>query len=247
MFAWRDRLGAEEAGAVGLAVTDRFGGVSAGPYAELNLGDHVGDQPSAVQVNRRRLSAALGVPPDRLVVMRQVHGAQVREVDAPVAGAAPEADALVTRTPGLVLAVLVADCTPVLLADPAQGVVGVAHAGRRGLVAGVVVGLLEAMQGLGARGIVARVGPSICGRCYEVPAGMQEEVTAVVPQARSRTRADTPGLDIAAGVMAQLEDSCSDVQRVPGCTYERDDLYSHRRAGGAPTGRFAGLVQAQAR
>lgn len=238
--------GADGTGGLSLAVTDRFGGASAGPYAELNLGDHVGDEPAAVQGNRRRLSAAWGVAADALVVMGQVHGADVREVDAPLTGDVPQADALFTRVPGLLLAVLVADCTPVLLADPEAGMVGVAHAGRRGLVAGVVVALAEAMRAQGADRIMARVGPSICGACYEVPPALQEEVTAVVPQARGRTRRGTPGLDIGAGVLAQLAPYSADVQRLAGCTYERADLYSHRRASGAPTGRFAGLAMLQA-
>jgi YfiH family protein len=176
--------------------------------------------------------------------MSQVHGTTVVVVDGPASGGpAPEADALVTAAPGLALVVLVADCAPVLLADPTAGVVAVAHAGRRGMAGGIVAATLDAMRSLGAQpgSTSALVGPAICGRCYEVPEDLQAEVTAIEPAARSTTRSGTAGLDIRAGVVAQLEAAgVASTEVDPTCTAEAAWLYSHRRDG--VTGRFAGLV-----
>lgn len=222
----------------GFAFTSRVGGVSAPPYDRLNLGGHVGDDPAAVSENRRRVVEALGVTD--VVVADQVHGTDVVEVAGPWSGAAPEADALVTRVPRLALGVLVADCTPVLLAAPGEGVVGVAHAGRKGMAAGVVHALVGAMRDLGARTLVGRVGPSVCARCYEVPADLREQVADEVPVARSVTRHGTPSLDISGGVLEQLAPHCWDLEQLPGCTAEEPELFSYRRDG--TTGRSAGLV-----
>ena len=239
MLAWSERV---EGG--GFAVTDRAGGRSAGPYAGLNLGSHVGDDPAAVAANRALVAEAVGLADDRLVIASQVHGREVAVVDGPWSGPPPEADGLVTRERGLALGVLVADCTPVLLLAPQEGVAGVAHAGRKGLELGVVGAVLDAMRDLGARTVLGRVGPSVCGRCYEVPLALREQVAAVAPEARSVSSHGTPSLDIAAGVMAQLADHCGDVAWLRGCSVERDDLYSHRRDG--VTGRFAGLAWLEA-
>lgn len=226
------------------AVTDRSGGGSDAPYESLNLGDHVGDDPERVAANRARVAAAIGLAPPDLRFMSQVHGATVVRIErAGSQEAVPEADALVTRVPGIALAVLVADCVPVLLAARRSDVIAVAHAGRRGVTAGVVPATVTAMQELGARPsrVVAKVGPAICGRCYEVPAAMQEEVCATVPEARSTTAAGTPGLDLRAAVVAQLITAgVLAIEVESWCTAECDDLYSHRRDG--VTGRFAGLV-----
>jgi hypothetical protein len=228
------------AGRVRLSVTDRFGGRSRPPYDGANLGGHVGDDQHSVEGNRRELAELLGLEPGRLVFMNQVHGAHVVQVDGPWDGAAPEADALVTTTGGLGLAVLVADCVPVLLADPAAGVLGVAHAGRPGLRSGVVTRAVEAMRDLGARSVTARLGPSVCRRCYAVPADMRAEVAAVAPVAFAVDRHGQPALDVAAGVLGQLAPFCDDLDQLPGCTRESADLYSHRREG--VTGRFAGVA-----
>lgn len=221
-------------------VTGRAGGVGSAPYDSLNLGDHVGDDPDVVRENRRRLAVVVGMSPERLVFMRQVHGSDVEVVEGPRPGEPPAVDAMVTREPGLVLAVLVADCTPVLLADPGAGVVAVAHAGRQGMAGGVVPAVLTAMRDLGARSIVARVGPSICARCYTVPLTMREAVAAVVPEARSVDAAGGASLDVAAGVVAQLAPHCDQLRWLPGCSLEDPDLFSYRRDGA--TGRFAGLA-----
>ncbi|MFB4299013.1 peptidoglycan editing factor PgeF [Actinomadura sp. NTSP31] len=226
---------------VGAAFTGRPGGVSTAPYDSLNLGGAVGDDPAAVTANRRRAAAALGVEPGRTVWMRQVHGADTAFVTAP--GDHGPVDAVLTTVPGLVLAVLVADCAPVLLADPAAGVAGAAHSGRPGTAAGVVPALVKAMceRGADPARIRAAIGPAACGGCYEVPAEMRDEVAAVVPAAYATTSEGTPGLDIRAGIAAQLAASGVDDVRVdPRCTIETSTLFSYRRDG--RTGRFAGFV-----
>ena len=223
-----------------LSFTDRLGGVSRAPYDAANLGGHVGDEAADVRANRAQLAEALGRPVDHLVFMRQVHGAQVAQVEAPWTRDPPEVDALVTAVPGLALAVLVADCVPVALADPDAGVVGVAHAGRPGLAAGVVERAVAAMRDLGARAIVARLGPSVCARCYEVPERMRADVAAVAPLAASLDRHGRPALDISAGLLSQLSALGVEVMQLPGCTRETPELYSYRRDG--VTGRFAGVA-----
>jgi purine-nucleoside/S-methyl-5'-thioadenosine phosphorylase / adenosine deaminase len=237
----RESLGGR-AGPAWLALTDRRGGNSQAPYDGANLGEHVGDRLASVEANRFSLAADLGIPREHLVFMNQVHGSTVTSIDGPLDGPAPEADALVTATRGLALVVLVADCVPVVLADPDAGVVGVAHAGRRGLAAAVAERVVEAMTMLGAssRSIVARVGPSVCPRCYAVPALMRDDVASAVPVSASVDRHGNPALDIAAGVLSQLAPICADVDVWTGCTREDLDLYSHRRDG--VTGRFAGVA-----
>jgi YfiH family protein len=224
-------------------VTDRRGGRSASPYDTFNLGDHVGDDPAAVAANRARVARELGVGEDRLVWMNQVHGTRVAVVDGPQDGPVPETDALVTRTPGLVLGVLAADCVPVLLTDPVAGVVAAVHAGREGVRQGVLPRTLSAMASLGARArhVTALLGPAVCGACYEVPEAMQADVARVAPAAAVRTRAGTPGLDLRAGLAELLERAgVTEVVTDARCTVEDPQLFSHRRDG--VTGRHAGLV-----
>ncbi len=226
------------------AFTDRWGGVSAAPYDELNLGGAVGDDPGAVRANRELAAKALGLEPAAVVWMNQVHGRDVAVVRGPWEDdGASCVDAIVTDRPGLALAVLTADCVPVLLADPVAGVAGAAHAGRPGLVAGVVPAVVEEMASLGAdpTRVVARVGPSVCGGCYEVPERMREEVAAVVPEAYATTRRGTPAVDVAAGVLAQLARlGVPEPPRPTVCTLESDDHYSYRRE--KITGRLASYV-----
>lgn len=181
-------------------------------------------------------------PDAELCDLVQVHGADVVVVDAESPVSRPRADALVTRQSGVVLLVRAADCVPVLLVDADAGVVGAAHCGRPGLVAGVVPRAAEAMRGLGADRIVAWLGPAVCGACYEVPAAMQDEVASAVPASRSTTSWGTPALDLAAGVRAQLEALGVAVEDVGRCTRESADLHSYRRDGEA-AGRHAGLVR----
>ncbi|MEV5547651.1 peptidoglycan editing factor PgeF [Streptomyces sp. NPDC052309] len=224
--------------------TDRWGGVSAVPYEELNLGGAVGDDPAAVTANRELAAKSLGLDPARVVWMNQVHGADVAVVDGPWGDRpVPRVDAIVTAERGLALAVLTADCVPVLLADPVAGIVAAAHAGRPGMVAGVVPAAVRAMTELGAdpARIVARTGPAVCGRCYEVPEEMRAEVAAAEPAAYAETSWGTPAVDVSAGVHAQLERlGVCDRAQSPVCTRESKDHFSYRRD--RSTGRLAGYV-----
>lgn len=225
-------------------VTTRAGGVSTGPYATLDLALHVGDQSAYVQTNRAILQGRVGAP---VVYVNQVHGARVAVLpsegaDVPVLDG-QDADAIVTGRAGIGLAVMVADCLPVLLADAEARVVGAAHAGRRGLTAGILPATVAAMRTLGARpgSIRVYVGPAICGRCYEVGHQVQSEVGAVVPEAVCPTARGTAGLDLAAGAVAQLAASgVRSVEVAASCTVEDARFYSYRRDGA--TGRFAGVV-----
>jgi YfiH family protein len=225
-------------GPVDLAFTDRYGGVSAVPFDSLDLALVGPDDPEA---RRRNLELLLEdfAPGAELADMEQVHGDRVVEV-APTARR-EQCDAVVTDRADVVLMVRVADCVPVLLADPSAGVIGAAHAGRNGMRDGVVTRCVEAMRELGADDLTAWVGPHICGACYEVPADLQREVAAVEPVSAASTSWDTPSLDIGAGVTAQLERAGVRVVQVDGCTLESPDLYSHRRDG-ASAGRFAGVI-----
>jgi YfiH family protein len=223
--------------------TTRAGGVSAPPFDTFNLGDHVGDDPAAVAANRARLAAAIGLGADRVVWMNQVHGDRVEVVDEPRDAPVDGTDALVTGTPRLALAVVTADCVPVLMADARAGVVAAVHAGRVGAQRGVVARAVEAMLALGARAadISALLGPAVSGRNYEVPAAMADEVAAALPGSRTTTAAGTPGLDLRAGIACQLRDlGVTAIDIDPRCTVADPALFSHRR--NAPTGRLASLV-----
>ena len=228
-------------GPVDCAFTDRLGGVSAVPFDSLNLALTGGDDPEAT---RRNLALLLDdfAPGAVLADMEQVHGARVVE-----AGPVRErCDAVVTDRPEVVLMVRVADCVPVLLADPVAGVLGAAHAGRQGMASGVVTACVEQMRRLGAQHLTAWVGPHICGACYEVPADLRDEVAAVEPASASTTAWGTPALDVGAGVRAQLRRAEVEVYDVSRCTRESPDLYSHRRDGPG-AGRLAGLIVRRAR
>lgn len=238
-----------------------------------NLGSAVGDDPAAVARVRARVVHVMGVP---VLYARQVHGADVhvvapaREAESasrvpaerwrvPGAEGDPDvvavADALVTTRSDVALGVVVADCVPVLLAEPTGGVVGVAHAGRRGLVEGVVAATVTSMRAQGASvgRLRALVGPSACGRCYEVPGDLRDEVASVVPGTASTTSWGTPALDLPAGVALQLRAAgVEDVVLHGGCTVEDATWFSHRVAtgGSAPPGapprrfgRMAGAVR----
>lgn len=225
------------------AFSGRAGGVSGRPYESLNLGLGVGDDPAAVAANRKALAGACGLAVADLAWMRQVHGADVCYLGAGTSSPPGPVDAIFTDVPGRALCVLVADCVPVLIADPVARIAGAAHAGREGLVAGVVPALVSAMIAAGASPARMRAltGPAICGGCYEVPPDLQARVSAAVPQARCKTLDGTAGLDIPAGVRAQLAAAgIGWVRSAPECTRESDDLFSYRRDG--VTGRFAGLV-----
>ena len=223
--------------------TTRAGGASLPPFDTFNLGDHVGDDPAAVAANRDRLATAIGLPTERLVWMNQVHGDHVEFVDGPRTGAFDATDALVTTTPRLALAVVTADCVPVLMSDADAGVIGAAHAGRVGAANGVVLRTLEAMLAAGARAanISVLLGPAVSGPHYEVPEQMAADVEARLPGSRTSTAAGTPALDLRAGIARQLIDAgVTAIDIDPRCTVADRALFSHRRD--APTGRLASLV-----
>ena len=223
--------------------TTRAGGASAPPFDSFNLGDHVGDDPAAVAANRARLAEAIGLADDHVVWMNQVHGVHVEFVDGPRVTAFDATDALVTASAGLALAVVTADCVPVLLADARAGVVGAAHAGRVGAADGVLLRTLEAMVTAGARvaDVSVLLGPSVSGPNYEVPEEMAADVEERLPGSRTTTARGTPALDLRAGLARQLtEAGVGSVEIDPRCTVEDRALFSHRRD--APTGRLASLV-----
>lgn len=223
--------------------TTRRGGVSRAPFDSFNLGDHVGDDPAAVAANRSRLAGALGVPDDHLIWMQQVHGDRVHRVEGPGTSVIPETDALVTSEPGIALAVLTADCVPVLFADAAAGVVAGAHAGRVGAKLGIVPRTIEAMVAAGAQveRISAFLGPAVSGRHYEVPAEMAADVEQALPGSRTTTSTGTPGLDLRAGIARQLSGlGVTAIDIDPRCTVEDADLFSYRRE--PRTGRLASVI-----
>lgn len=223
--------------------TTRAGGVSAPPFDTFNLGDHVGDDPAAVAANRARLAATIKLSPERVVWMNQVHGDNVEVVSAPRADSLDDTDALVTSTPRLALAVVTADCVPVLMADARAGVIGAAHAGRVGAAHGVVLRMLETMLGAGAHleDISVMLGPAVSGANYEVPEEMAADVEARLPGSRTTTPRGTPALDLRAGIVRQLTGAgVTAIDVDPRCTVADRGLFSHRRD--APTGRLASLV-----
>jgi YfiH family protein len=212
-----------------------------------NLALHVGDDPAEVRRRRDLLESASGIKPRRFQYMNQVHGSEVLFLETQAdthETAVPTADGLVSR--GMPLAVMVADCVPVVMvAEPPPGtgslpVLAAVHAGRPGVAAGIVPGAIQKMRDAGATDIRAWIGPSICGSCYEVPGSMRDGVTATVPAAWSETSWGTPGLDLPAGVMSQLVAEGVAIEYAGQCTLENDSLYSYRR--NRNTGRFAGLV-----
>ncbi|ACZ87195.1 peptidoglycan editing factor PgeF [Streptosporangium roseum] len=227
-------------GDVRMAFTDRNSKVSIPPDEVERLGPRAKE---VVRQGREQVATGFGLSPERVVYMRQVHGARVRYVTGPLGDPPPALDGVCTDQSGLGLAVLVADCAPVLIADPEAGVVGTAHAGRAGTSTGVIASLVAAMTGRHARSarMVALVGPAICGLCYEVSAGLRDDMVALIPEAFSVSRWGTPGLDLRAAVTAQLHRlGIDDVLHDERCTMESPELYSYRREG--PTGDFAGYV-----
>jgi YfiH family protein len=209
--------------------TDRRKGFSLGAYESLNFGFHVGDDPAAVAANRAVLGNAQ--------FMNQVHGNDVVVVDH-VLDEDPTCDALITTTKGVSLAVMVADCIPLLLIS--KEAVAAVHVGRAGLANKVAVKALHQMRTLGAIEVHAILGPSICGTCYEVPFDMQQAVIADHPRAYSTTHHGTPGLDLPAGLIADLIAEGVSYEASLVCTKEDPMYFSHRRNN--PTGRFAGVV-----
>jgi len=244
-----------ESGGVGVAFTDRLDGVSLPPFDSLNLGRGGVDDPADIAANFGLLRQRLGVT--KIVTVAQVHGTDVLEVTqdlaaawhdgselgvhGPLAVPLVEADAMVTRLAGVALCIRVADCLPVLFTDPSAGVIAAAHAGRVGLLAGVLPATVDAMRRQGAKDIQAWIGPGICGRCYEVPQAMADDAWAQLSATKAQTSWGTPSIDLPAGAVAQLSDAGVTVTQLGHCTFEHPNLYSHRRDHGA-TGRQAGLI-----
>lgn len=154
----------------------RNGGVSGGIYGSLNVGVGSGDDPNAVQENRRRVAAEMGVPLEHLLTLYQIHSDIVLTVDAPFPGDRPQADGMVTKTPGLALGILTADCVPVLFADPVAGVIGACHSGWKGAIGMIGPKTVAAMEALGAsrQNITAAIGPCIAQASYEVDAAFRD-------------------------------------------------------------------------
>lgn len=233
VFLWRD----EVRPGVSVAFTDTGAG---------NLALHVGDNPGDVQLRRTGLEQSAGLGSKRFQFMDQVHGNHVEFIASH--GSGPTADAMVSAAvlpngAPQPLAVMVADCVPVVLVGIDSGdrpVIAVAHAGRPGVASGIVSSTVAEMRHRGALDIQAWVGPSICGNCYEVPEQLRSEVAEKVPATWSSTSWGTPSLDLPAGVQAQLDAAGVAVEYLGECTLESDSLFSYRRD--SRTGRFAGLV-----
>lgn len=207
--------------------------MSSGPFATANLAGYVGDDPAAVALNRLRLVGAMGLPAGEPAVAGAVHGGSVAVVDRP--GLVEGVDGLVTRTPGLVILALGADCVPLALIGADGLTVAVAHCGWRGLVADVVGEAVRVVRDFGTEVRTVILGPAVCGQCYPVPADRADEVRAATAPtvhraAIMRTEDGQPGIDVRAGLTARLADlGIADVRRVGGCTVEDTGLFSYRR------------------
>lgn len=231
------------------AIITRIGGVSRGPYATLNLGHSVGDDPAAVEENHRRALGPLGLDPGQIVSPWQVHGATVDVVGPDHRGTVrPETDALVTTAPEVPLMMRFGDCTPVLLFDPVRGAIGLAHAGWRGVVAGVVGASIRTMMGdLGCTpgDIWAGIGPTIGPCCYEVGTDVAGEIASACPPGAEVVHSVNGSVhaDLPAAVEAQLR--AAGVERIEHahlCTSCRvDEFFSHRAEDGR-TGRFGVVI-----
>jgi YfiH family protein len=214
--------------------TNRTGGLSTGAFHSLNLALHVGDDPSVVNQNRKILEEELAMP---VAYMNQVHGNLVVEVeDRQVL--TPTADALVTRQKDLALAVMVADCIPLLMAT--SSAVAAVHVGRRGLINGVARQALQQLRAIDTSPITAVVGPSICGSCYEVSEDVYHEVVDLYPVAASATVDGTCALDLSQALIEELRGDSVSVIDESSCTVENPALYSYRRDG--VTGRQVGVI-----
>ncbi len=229
----------------------RSGGASSGVFAGLNCGQGSTDQAEAVGINRGRVAAALGLAPEALVGVHQVHSPDVVVAEGPLPSPRPRADAIVTRVPGLALTVLTADCQPVLLAEPEAGVIGVAHAGWRGALAGVLEATVEAMERLGAeRGrLRAAIGPTISQRAYEVGPELMEEVTADDPAAArffARGRGDRLLFDLPGyGLWRLRRAGVAEAEWTRHCTYsDPARFYSYRRSVHAREADYGRLIAA---
>ena len=230
----------EPAAGVRAASTTRWGGVSEGRWASLNLARHVGDDPARVALNRQRLAARLGLPSDP-VWLNQVHGAGVAVLNGGETGM--DADAAFTRTPGVVCAVMTADCLPVLFSDPGGRAVAAAHAGWRGLAAGILEQTLACFDDPGR--VSAWLGPAIGPGAFEVGEEVRQVFLASDPEAEEAFRPGARGRWLADIYhLARQRLRRAGVVRVSGggyCTYrDAEAFFSYRRDG--ITGRMASLI-----
>jgi len=214
--------------------TNRHGGFSHSDYSSWNLASHVGDNPADVELNREKLRQRVG----EFVLMSQVHGDTVFVVDQ-VPTEVPVADALITANPEIALVVMVADCIPLLLRS--EKLVAAVHVGRAGLMNSIALKTVAKMRTLGATSISGSIGPAICGRCYEVPQELHDEVIALHPLASSKTRTGTPSLDLSKALIASLSEVGVPVGISAGCTLEDDSSFLFRR--NKITGRQAGVIK----
>jgi len=252
--AWRDKPGLD---AVTAGMSLRRGGVSAGPWASLNVALHVGDDPAAVAENRRRLSLAAGFAPDAWTCAEQTHENRVKRVTAADRGAGrlaretafPATDAMVTNEPGILLAAFFADCVPLLFLDPENLAVGVAHAGWRGTARGVARAVIAAMKeafGTRPEQLLAAIGPSIGPCCYEVDetvaraVGVPEAVRKAGGRANGRFMLDLKEANRQFMIKEGLAPNHIEVSRY--CTRCRTDLFFSHRGEGGRTGRMAAFI-----
>ncbi|ARJ69903.1 peptidoglycan editing factor PgeF [Paracoccus contaminans] len=230
----------------------RRGGASSGLFAGLNCGRGSSDQQGIVAVNRARVAAAMGVAPDRLATVNQIHSPDVVTLgpgDDQAALAACAADAIVTAEPGIAIAVLTADCQPVLLADPDAGVIGAAHAGWKGALDGVLENTVAAMRAAGAARIRAVIGPCISQRAYEVSEEFMDRFLDEPQNQRffsggpnGRPMFDLPGFGL-----SRLRDMGVEAEWTGHCTYsDPARFFSYRRAtheGAADYGRLISAIR----
>lgn len=230
----------------------RKGGASSGIFAGLNCGPGSSDLSGAVQINRARVAEALGLPPTALISLHQVHSADV--VHVPETPAAPvKADGMVTATPGVGLAILTADCQPVLFADPVAQVIGAAHAGWRGAQGGVLEATVDAMVALGAKraNIAATIGPTISQKAYEVGPEFFETFTDDDPFTQrffAQGQGDRMLFDLPAYGLHRLRAAgVGQAQWTRHCTYsDPERFFSYRRtthAGEADYGRLISVIR----
>lgn len=240
--------------------TIRSGGVSIEPFGTMNMGLHVGDEPSAVVTNRRRLAESLGMSFDAWTCADQVHGNRVCEVTAGGAGresledVIPATDGLFTRRAGILLTSFYADCVPLYFLDPDNRAIGLAHAGWKGTVSRIAEEMVVSLgQKYGTRPerLLVAIGPSICGRCYEVDERVTSQVrtsaihwsSAVVPLETGRYLLDLPRLN--QEILKECGVSPEHIRQTGWCTSCRSDLFfSHRKEAGrtGTTGRMASFI-----
>ena len=213
--------------------TSPIAGHSSSPFSGLNLATHVDDISENVLRNRAQLESYIGLP---IQFLDQVHGNQVASIEKICEP--PIADAAFTRVNGIALAVMVADCVPILFTS--DEVVGVAHVGRRGLVNGVITQVAATLRNMSPSNIAAHIGPHICPSCYEISPDLANEISQNFPEAISQSRWGTPSIDLRRSIIQQLQIEEIETNDLSHCTYEDENLFSYRRD--KKTGRNAGIV-----